>query len=119
MVNIDTSRNERIPILMDMVAALSRADDPRDVLREFSRGFLKIYNLDVVTIPTNLPLVRKDHVDTVYRTEPEKWKAIVEEIGTVTETGQPILVGTTSVDNSEKLSAMLSLGAPDGTRITR
>jgi len=69
--------------------------------------FLKIYSLDVVTIPTNLPLAREDHVDTVYRTEDEKWKAIVDEIETVNKEGQPILVGTTSVDNSEKLSGLL------------
>jgi preprotein translocase subunit SecA len=52
--------------------------------------------------------VRDDRVDTVYRTEPEKWKAIVEEIARVHEKGQPILVGTTSVENSEKLSGMLT-----------
>jgi len=69
--------------------------------------FHKIYKLDVVSIPTNLPVVRDDRVDTVYRTEPEKWKAIVDEIARVHEKGQPILVGTTSVENSEKLSGML------------
>ena len=69
--------------------------------------FHKIYRLDVVTIPTNMPLARDDRVDTVYRTEPEKWKAIVEEIERLHEKGQPVLVGTTSVDNSEKLSGML------------
>ncbi|MEQ1893288.1 MAG: DEAD/DEAH box helicase, partial [Planctomycetota bacterium] len=69
--------------------------------------FHKIYELDVVSIPTNLPVTREDRVDTVFRTEPEKWKAIVEEITRVNKKGQPILVGTTSVDNSEKLSGML------------
>jgi preprotein translocase subunit SecA len=69
--------------------------------------FLKIYKLDVVSIPTNLPIARDDRVDTVYRTEPEKWKAIVEEIERLHEKGQPVLVGTTSVENSEKLSRLL------------
>jgi preprotein translocase subunit SecA len=70
--------------------------------------FHKIYKLDVVSIPTNLAVTREDRVDTVYRTEPEKWKAIVEEITRVNRKGQPILVGTTSVENSEKLAGMLS-----------
>ncbi len=70
--------------------------------------FLKIYKLDVMSIPTNLPVDRDDKVDTVYRTEPEKWKAIVEEIERLREKGQPVLVGTTSVENSEKLSGMLN-----------
>jgi preprotein translocase subunit SecA len=70
--------------------------------------FHKIYALDVVSIPTNLPSARADRVDVVYRTEVEKWKAIVDEIARLHEKGQPVLVGTTSVDNSEKLSGMLS-----------
>ncbi|NOT32374.1 MAG: preprotein translocase subunit SecA, partial [Planctomycetes bacterium] len=69
--------------------------------------FHKIYKLDVVSIPTNVAVVRDDRVDTVFRTEPEKWKAIVEEIERLHKKGQPVLVGTTSVENSEKLSAML------------
>jgi preprotein translocase subunit SecA len=69
--------------------------------------FHKIYELDVVSIPTNVAVVRDDRVDTVYRTESEKWTAIVDEIARVHEKGQPILVGTTSVENSEKLSGML------------
>ncbi len=69
--------------------------------------FHKIYGLDVVSIPTNLPLAREDFVDTVYRTEPEKWTAIVDEIEGMHEKGQPVLVGTTSVENSEKLAGML------------
>ncbi|HED65850.1 MAG TPA: preprotein translocase subunit SecA [Planctomycetes bacterium] len=69
--------------------------------------FHKIYGLDVVTIPTHLPIARKDHVDVVYRTEPEKWRAIVEEIKELQERGQPVLVGTTTVENSEKLSGLL------------
>jgi preprotein translocase subunit SecA len=69
--------------------------------------FHKIYGLDVVTIPTNVAVARDDAVDTVYRTEPEKWHAIVEEIADLRERGQPVLVGTTSVENSEKLSGLL------------
>ncbi|HUR27868.1 MAG TPA: preprotein translocase subunit SecA [Planctomycetota bacterium] len=69
--------------------------------------FFKIYRLDVIQIPTNLPIARADHNDVVYRTEPEKWKAIVEEITKVNETGQPLLIGTTSVEKSELLSGML------------
>ena len=69
--------------------------------------FLKIYKLDVIQIPTNLPMVRLDQDDTVYRTEKEKWKAIVDEIARLHEKGQPVLVGTTSVEKSEKLSGML------------
>jgi len=69
--------------------------------------FHKIYKLEVVSIPTNLPVARADHVDVVYRTEPEKWKAIVTEIERVHQKGQPMLVGTASVENSEKLSGLL------------
>src|SRR5262245_22256585 len=69
--------------------------------------FHKIYKLDVVSIPTNLPVDRDDRVDTVFRTEPEKWKAIVEEIERLFKKGQPVLVGTASVENSEKLAGML------------
>ena len=69
--------------------------------------FHKIYDLDVMSIPTNLPIVREDFDDTIYRTEPEKWNAIVEEIGQLHGTGQPVLVGTTSVEKSETLSKLL------------
>ncbi|MFN0205428.1 MAG: preprotein translocase subunit SecA, partial [Planctomycetota bacterium] len=69
--------------------------------------FAKIYNLDVVSIPTNKNVIRKDNADVVYRTTQEKWKAIVEEIERVNKTGQPLLVGTTSIEKSELLSGML------------
>jgi preprotein translocase subunit SecA len=69
--------------------------------------FHKIYRLDVVTIPTNLAVARADREDVVYRTEKEKWKAIVAEIEEVHGQGQPILVGTTSVEKSELLSKLL------------
>ncbi len=60
-----------------------------------------------MSIPTNLPIAREDFDDTIYRTEPEKWNAIVEEIGMLHEKGQPVLVGTTSVESSEGLSKLL------------
>jgi preprotein translocase subunit SecA len=69
--------------------------------------FNKIYSLDVVTIPTNRPCVRDDREDRVYRTEREKWEAIIEEIKEVSDQGRPVLVGTTSVEKSEMLSNML------------
>ncbi|MBI3817799.1 MAG: preprotein translocase subunit SecA [Planctomycetes bacterium] len=69
--------------------------------------FAKIYNLDVASIPTNQPVRRKDNADVVYRTSQEKWKAIVEEIENVHKKGQPVLIGTTSIEKSELLSGML------------
>ena len=69
--------------------------------------FHKIYELDVITVPTNRPLTRADHVDMVFRTLPEKWNAICDEIERLQEKGQPVLVGTASVDNSEHLSKLL------------
>ncbi|MEZ5285488.1 MAG: preprotein translocase subunit SecA [Vicinamibacterales bacterium] len=69
--------------------------------------FAKIYNLDVIVIPTNRPLRRIEEPDLVYRTEGEKWNAIVEDIsGKLTE-GRPVLVGTVSIEKSERLSGML------------
>jgi preprotein translocase subunit SecA len=70
--------------------------------------FHKIYSLNVVSIPTNMPLAREDANDLVYRTQREKWKAITDEIERLHEKGQPVLVGTTSVEKSEKLSTMLA-----------
>jgi len=67
----------------------------------------KIYNLEVVVIPTNKPTIRDDAADVVYRTQPAKMQAIVEEIRDAHERGQPILVGTTSVEKSEELSRQL------------
>ncbi len=69
--------------------------------------FSKIYGLEVVTIPTNRPVIRQDNEDRVYRTEREKWEAILEEIKEVSEAGRPSLVGTTSVEKSEMFSNML------------
>ena len=69
--------------------------------------FLKIYNLDVVVIPTNKPIIRQDFPDLVYYNEQFKFKAICEEIERVHKTGQPILVGTISIEKSEMLSLLL------------
>jgi preprotein translocase subunit SecA len=69
--------------------------------------FAQIYNLDVVQIPTNRPMVRADRADLVYRSEPEKWNAVVDEIKDCNERSQPVLVGTVSIEKSEALSAML------------
>jgi preprotein translocase subunit SecA len=73
-----------------------------------SAEFAKIYNLDVVVIPTNRPLIRKDMSDLVYRTKKEKYAGTVDAIEEVHKTGQPILVGTISIDQSEMLSELLS-----------
>ncbi|MBN8548791.1 MAG: preprotein translocase subunit SecA [Deltaproteobacteria bacterium] len=69
--------------------------------------FKQIYNLDVVVIPTNKPMVRLDESDQVYRTRKEKYEAVIEEISATRESGQPILVGTISIEQSEALSKML------------
>jgi len=69
--------------------------------------FAKIYDLDVVVVPTNKPMVRKDNDDIVFRTEKEKFQAIAEDIQERTTQGQPVLVGTVSVEKSEVLSRML------------
>ncbi|MBF7081637.1 preprotein translocase subunit SecA [Desulfallas sp. Bu1-1] len=69
--------------------------------------FRKIYNLDVVVIPTNKPMIRKDLPDVVYKTEQAKFRAVVEEIAARHATGQPVLVGTISIEKSEILSEML------------
>ena len=68
-----------------------------------------IYKLDVVVIPTNRPIARKDMNDRVYKTKREKYKAVIEEIEKMVQAGRPVLVGTTSVEISETLSKMLSL----------
>lgn len=75
--------------------------------------FKKIYNLDVVVIPTNKPLIRYTYPDVVYRTEKEKFKAVVREIEELYKNGRPVLVGTVSIEKSEKLSNMLKIkGVP-------
>jgi preprotein translocase subunit SecA len=69
--------------------------------------FGQIYDLDVVVIPTNRDLIRVEHSDVIFRTEPEKWNALVDEIAESQERGQPALVGTVSIEKSEKLSGLL------------
>ncbi|MCO5112936.1 MAG: preprotein translocase subunit SecA [Bdellovibrionaceae bacterium] len=69
--------------------------------------FKKIYNLDVVVIPTNKPIARKDLNDVIYKNEAAKYRAIVEDIKSRAAKGQPILVGTVSIEKSERLSSML------------
>jgi preprotein translocase subunit SecA len=69
--------------------------------------FHSTYKLDVIVIPTNMPMVRKDESDVIYRTLGEKWDAIVEEIKERHEKGQPVLVGTVSVENSELIARRL------------
>ena len=69
--------------------------------------FDKIYKLEVVVIPTNKPLLRLENADVVYRTEPEKYQAAADQIEEFNQTGQPVLVGTTSIEKSERLSELL------------
>ena len=69
--------------------------------------FQKTYNIDVTVVPPNRPLIRKEHADLVYRTEVEKFRNAAQEIKKYHETGQPVLVGTISVEKSERLSAIL------------
>ncbi len=70
--------------------------------------FKEIYNLEVVVIPTNMPMIRTDYPDVIYRTEREKFEAAIEEIKELHRQGRPVLVGTISIEKSEKLSSMLS-----------
>ncbi|OPL15641.1 MAG: preprotein translocase subunit SecA [delta proteobacterium MLS_D] len=69
--------------------------------------FKKIYNLEVVVVPTNMPMIRVDHADVIYKTEKEKFDAIVEEIHELHNIGRPVLVGTISIEKSELLSKHL------------
>jgi preprotein translocase subunit SecA len=69
--------------------------------------FAKIYNLEVHSVPTHRPMVRVDHPDVIYRTLNEKWDAVAEEIKELHEKGQPVLIGTVSVENSEKIAERL------------
>jgi preprotein translocase subunit SecA len=69
--------------------------------------FGEIYDLDVVVIPTNMPMVRDDRADLVYRSASEKWTAVAEEIADCHERGQPVLAGTISIENSELVSKLL------------
>ena len=72
-----------------------------------SEEFLDIYNLDVISIPPNIKITRKDHDDEIYRTAEEKYNAIIDSIIESNKKGQPVLVGTTSIERSEYLSKLL------------
>lgn len=69
--------------------------------------FAQIYNLDVVSIPTNIPITRKDLNDLIYKTEKEKFDAVIETIKKLSKTGQPVLIGTASIEKSELLHSVL------------
>jgi preprotein translocase subunit SecA len=69
--------------------------------------FQKIYGLDVAVIPTNVPMIRADHADVVFKTEKEKFRAVIDEIVECHERAQPVLVGTVSIEKSERLSTLL------------
>lgn len=71
--------------------------------------FWEIYKLDVVEIPTNRPIARKDHNDFIYRTKREKYNAVIEDVVKLSKAGRPVLIGTTSVEVSELLSRMLTM----------
>ena len=70
--------------------------------------FEEIYNLDVVEIPTNKPMIRKDENDVIYKNEKAKFRAVVESVKESHEKGQPVLIGTVSIEKSEKLSKLLN-----------
>jgi preprotein translocase subunit SecA len=70
--------------------------------------FHKIYKLEVVTIPTNKPMVRTDHPDVIYKTEESKYQAVIDEVIEMNKQGRPVLVGTVSVEKSERLARMLA-----------
>lgn len=70
--------------------------------------FAQIYKLDVISIPTNLPIHRTDNNDVIYKTEKEKFKAVIDEIKTANSKGQPVLVGTASIEKSEVLHNLLA-----------
>ncbi|HLX36295.1 MAG TPA: preprotein translocase subunit SecA, partial [Candidatus Binataceae bacterium] len=69
--------------------------------------FKEIYNLDVMVIPTNKPMIRIDHHDMVFKTEAEKFDAVIDEIAECSEKGQPVLVGTVSIEKSERVAEKL------------
>ena len=70
--------------------------------------FYKVYNLDVFSIPSHRPLVRKDRSDVIYKDQETKWRAVVRDVRVCYEKGQPVLLGTTSIEKNEHISALLS-----------
>src|SRR5262249_1364635 len=81
--------------------------------------FSKIYNLQVVSIPTNRPNIRIDHPDIIYKTEPQKYYSVVEEIVELHEIGRPVLVGTTSIEKPEPIEELLSKPQKMGEYLNR
>jgi preprotein translocase subunit SecA len=81
--------------------------------------FQKIYNLDVVAIPTNKPMIRTDYPDVIYKTEPQKFYSVVEEIVELHQMGRPVLVGTTSIEKSEIVDELLSKPHKMGEYLTK
>jgi preprotein translocase subunit SecA len=77
--------------------------------------FQQIYGLEVVVIPTHKPMIRKDKSDLVFLSEADKFQAILEDIEDCVKRGQPVLVGTTSIETSERLARLL-VGAQDQAR---
>ena len=69
--------------------------------------FREIYGMDVIEVPTNMPVIREDHQDVVYKTHREKLNAVIEDIIESNKKGQPVLVGTISIESSEEISALL------------
>src|SRR5699024_10753768 len=69
--------------------------------------FEQINKLDVIEIPTNKPMIRKDHSDIIYKNEDAKFRAVIRDVKSSFEKGQPVLIGTVSIEKSEKLSRML------------
>src|SRR5438309_7577851 len=70
--------------------------------------FEEVYKLSAIEVPTNRPMIREDEQDAIYKTEEAKWKAVTEDIGERYENGQPVLVGTVSIEKSERLSGYLN-----------
>jgi preprotein translocase subunit SecA len=84
-----------------------------------SAEFLKIYNLDVVAVPTNKKSIRKDLADVIYKTEKQKYYSVVEEIAEMHELGRPVLVGTTSIEKSELVADLLATPQRMGEYLNR
>ena len=81
--------------------------------------FQEIYGLETVVIPPNRPTIRKDELDLIYKTSAEKFNAVIDDIRECRGRGQPVLVGTTSIENSELLSGLLDQGRPAAQRAQR